>query len=63
MPQLYLEATWVFPVEVSNFTGVLEPIASCDQTFLRDSGAYVERLGLGTTVGDEVGIGMERYDG
>jgi type VI secretion system protein ImpH len=52
--QYVLEDYFGVPVEVEQFTGSWNRLPPSDQTFLRDSGAFVERLGLGTTVGDEV---------
>lgn len=49
-----LEDYFEVPVEVEQFTGTWNRLPPANQTFLRDSGAFCERLGMGTIVGDEV---------
>lgn len=49
-----LEDYFEVPVEVEQFTGTWNRLPAANQTFLRDSGAFCERLGMGTIVGDEV---------
>lgn len=49
-----LEDYFEVPVLVEQFTGTWNRLPPANQTFLRDSGAYCERLGMGTIVGDEV---------
>lgn len=41
-------------VQVQQFTGRWNRLPPGNQTFLRDSGAFCEQLGMGTIVGDEV---------
>ena len=41
------------PVRIEQFTGVWRRLPSTNLTFLRDTGAFSERLGMGTIVGDE----------
>ena len=41
------------PVSVEQFTGTWRRLPEQNRTFLRDSGAFCERLGMGTIVGDE----------
>ena len=41
------------PVGVEQFTGTWRQLPPGNRTFLRDSGAFCERLGMGTIVGDE----------
>ncbi len=41
------------PVRVEQFTGTWRRLPPDNRTFLRDSGAFCERLGMGTIVGDE----------
>ena len=49
-----LEDYFDVPVSVKQFTGTWNRLPPANQTFLRDSGAFCERLGMGTIVGDEV---------
>lgn len=49
-----LEDYFDVPVSVEQFTGTWNRLPPINQTFLRDSGAFCERLGMGTIVGDEV---------
>jgi type VI secretion system protein ImpH len=42
------------PVSVGQFTGTWNRLPPGNLTFLRDTGAFCERLGMGTIVGDEV---------
>jgi type VI secretion system protein ImpH len=42
------------PVVVEQFTGTWNRLPPGNLTFLRESGAFCERLGMGTIVGDEV---------
>ena len=49
-----LEDYFDVPVSVEQFTGTWSRLPAANQTFLRDSGAFCERLGMGTIVGDEV---------
>ncbi|HZD47931.1 MAG TPA: type VI secretion system baseplate subunit TssG [Silvibacterium sp.] len=42
------------PVSVEQFTGTWNRLPPGNLTFLRDTGAFCERLGMGTIVGDEV---------
>lgn len=49
-----LEDYFAVPVKVEQFTGTWNRLPLGNQTFLRDSGAFCERLGMGTIVGDEV---------
>ena len=49
-----LEDYFEVPVQVKQFTGTWNRLPPGNQTFLRDSGAFCERLGMGTIVGDEV---------
>jgi type VI secretion system protein ImpH len=41
------------PVEVEQFTGTWRRLPPQNRTFLRDTGAFCEQLGMGTIVGDE----------
>lgn len=41
------------PVSVEQFTGTWRRLPPQNRTFLRDSGAFSEQLGMGTIVGDE----------
>ena len=41
------------PVSVEQFTGTWRRLPPDNRTFLRDTGAFCERLGMGTIVGDE----------
>ena len=41
------------PVEVEQFTGTWRRLPLGNRTFLRDTGAFCELLGMGTIVGDE----------
>jgi type VI secretion system protein ImpH len=41
------------PVEVEQFTGTWRRLPPGNRTFLRDTGAFCEQLGMGTIVGDE----------
>jgi type VI secretion system protein ImpH len=41
------------PVEVEQFTGTWRRLPPGNRTFLRDTGAFCELLGMGTIVGDE----------
>ena len=49
-----LEDYFEVPVRVEQFTGAWHRLPPGNQSFLRDSGAFCERLGMGTIVGDEV---------
>lgn len=49
-----LEDYFAVPVSVEQFTGTWNRLPPANQTFLRDSGTFCERLGMGTIVGDEV---------
>lgn len=49
-----LEDYFNIPVSVEQFTGMWNRLPPANQTFLRDSGAFCERLGMGTIIGDEV---------
>lgn len=49
-----LEDYFGIPVAVEQFTGTWNRLPPGNLTFLRDSGAFCERLGMGTIVGDEV---------
>jgi type VI secretion system protein ImpH len=49
-----LEDYFDVPVYVEQFTGTWNRLPPGNLTFLRDSGAFCERLGMGTIVGDEV---------
>jgi type VI secretion system protein ImpH len=49
-----LEDYFDVPVQVGQFTGTWNRLPPGNQTFLRDSGAFCERLGMGTIVGDEI---------
>lgn len=42
------------PVAIEQFTGTWRRLPPTNLTFLRDAGAFSERLGMGTVVGDEV---------
>lgn len=41
------------PVEIEQFTGTWRRLPAGNLTFLRDTGAFCEQLGMGTIVGDE----------
>jgi type VI secretion system protein ImpH len=41
------------PVEVEQFTGTWRRLPLTNRTYLRDTGAFCEQLGMGTIVGDE----------
>ncbi|MGB6744639.1 MAG: type VI secretion system baseplate subunit TssG [Terracidiphilus sp.] len=41
------------PVEVEQFTGTWRRLPPQNRTYLRDTGAFCEQLGMGTIVGDE----------
>jgi type VI secretion system protein ImpH len=49
-----LEDYFDIPVVVDQFTGSWNRLPPGNLTFLRDSGSFCERLGMGTIVGDEV---------
>ena len=49
-----LEDYFDVPVSVEQFTGTWNRLPPGNLTFLRDTGAFCERLGMGTIVGDEV---------
>jgi len=49
-----LEDYFDVPVSVEQFTGTWNRLPPDNLTFLRDTGAFCERLGMGTIVGDEV---------
>ncbi|MBT9330205.1 type VI secretion system baseplate subunit TssG [Paracidobacterium acidisoli] len=49
-----IEDYFDMPVQVQQFTGVWKRLPPTNLTFLRDSGMFCERLGMGTIVGDEV---------
>jgi type VI secretion system protein ImpH len=49
-----LEDYFEVPVSVEQFTGTWNRLPPANLTFLRDIGAFCERLGMGTIVGDEV---------
>ncbi|MGB7189525.1 MAG: type VI secretion system baseplate subunit TssG, partial [Acidobacteriaceae bacterium] len=49
-----LEDYFEVPARVEQFTGAWNRLPPANQSFLRDSGAFCERLGMGTIVGDEV---------
>jgi type VI secretion system protein ImpH len=49
-----IEDYFDLPVQVQQFTGTWNRLPPENLTFLRDSGAFCERLGMGTIVGDEV---------
>ena len=49
-----LEDYFSVPVEIHQFTGTWNRLPPENQSFLRDTGAFCERLGMGTIVGDEV---------
>ncbi|HEX3470151.1 MAG TPA: type VI secretion system baseplate subunit TssG [Silvibacterium sp.] len=49
-----LEDYFDVPVSVGQFTGTWNRLPPSNLTFLRDTGAFCERLGMGTIVGDEV---------
>ena len=48
-----LEDYFEVPVRLEQFTGTWRRLPQENRTFLRDSGAFCERLGMGTIVGDE----------
>jgi type VI secretion system protein ImpH len=48
-----IEDYFEVPVEIGQFTGTWRRLPPNNLTFLRDTGAYCERLGMGTIVGDE----------
>ncbi len=48
-----LEDYFDVPVEVEQFTGTWRRLPFGNLTFLRDTGAFCEQLGMGTIVGDE----------
>lgn len=49
-----LEDYFGVPVQINQFTGTWNRLPPENQSFLRDTGAFCERLGMGTIVGDEV---------
>jgi type VI secretion system protein ImpH len=49
-----LEDYFDVPVSVEQFTGTWNRLPPGNLTFLRDTGAFCERLGMGTIVGEEV---------
>jgi type VI secretion system protein ImpH len=49
-----LEHYFCVPVEIRQFTGGWERLPIAQQTFLKESMSFSERLGIGTVVGDEV---------
>ena len=52
--QAVLEDYFDVPVSIEQFTGTWNRLPPANLTFLRDTGAFCERLGMGTIVGDEV---------
>ena len=48
-----LEDYFDVPVHLEQFTGTWRRLPPDNRTYLRDSGAFCERLGMGTIVGDE----------
>jgi type VI secretion system protein ImpH len=48
-----IEDYFEVPVEVEQFTGTWRRLPMQNRTFLRDTGAFCEQLGMGTIVGDE----------
>lgn len=48
-----LEDYFDVPVHLQQFTGTWRRLPPDNRTFLRDTGAFCERLGMGTIVGDE----------
>ncbi|MFP5209046.1 MAG: type VI secretion system baseplate subunit TssG [Acidobacteriota bacterium] len=48
-----IEDYFEVPVSVEQFTGTWRRLPEQNRTYLRDSGAFCERLGMGTIVGDE----------
>jgi len=48
-----LEDYFDVPVHLEQFTGTWRRLPPGNRTFLRDTGAFCERLGMGTIVGDE----------
>jgi type VI secretion system protein ImpH len=48
-----IEDYFSVPVEIGQFTGVWRRLPPGNLTFLRDTGSFCERLGMGTIVGDE----------
>ncbi len=49
-----IEDYFEVPVAVEQFTGTWNRLPAGNLTFLRDTGAFCERLGMGTVVGDEI---------
>jgi type VI secretion system protein ImpH len=49
-----IEDYFSVPVSVEQFTGTWNRLPPDNLSFLRDTGAFCERLGMGTIVGDEV---------
>lgn len=48
-----IEDYFEVPVEIEQFTGTWRRLPPVNLTFLRDTGVFCERLGMGTIVGDE----------
>jgi type VI secretion system protein ImpH len=48
-----IEDYFEVPVSVEQFTGMWRRLPPQNRTFLRDTGAFCEQLGMGTIVGDE----------
>jgi type VI secretion system protein ImpH len=48
-----IEDYFSVPVDVEQFTGTWRRLPPQNRTFLRDTGAFCEQLGMGTIVGDE----------
>jgi type VI secretion system protein ImpH len=48
-----IEDYFEVPVSVDQFTGTWRRLPPQNRSFLRDTGAFCEQLGLGTIVGDE----------
>jgi len=48
-----IEDYFEVPVEIGQFTGTWRRLPPGNLTFLRDTGSFCERLGMGTIVGDE----------
>jgi type VI secretion system protein ImpH len=48
-----IEDYFEVPVEIEQFTGTWRRLPPNNLTFLRDTGAFCEQLGMGTIVGDE----------
>jgi type VI secretion system protein ImpH len=52
--QQLLTDYFAVPVQINQFTGTWNRLPPENQSFLREMGAFCERLGMGTIVGDEV---------